>query len=133
MVFYSCLQQKISGSATTRLLTCRSKSTGSTFSVFNNTNFLDGRCFTPLQNKLSNTIAFLDFKVFFAMIEQNDFDFTGIIRIDDTRTDVDTMLYRETRPRCHAPVYTGWKNDCNTGSYESSASLARNHGIFGAI
>src|SRR5210317_1778015 len=100
--------------------TRRPKTTRASLSVLNCTNFLNFGCLTSFQNELCDAIPFFYLKVFVSMIEENDFDFTSIIRIDDTGTDLNTMLHGETRSRGDPPIHTTRKRYCNTGTHESA-------------
>lgn len=95
MVYFSCLHPKIYGFVGTISKTCRTKTIRTPQSLLEETNFLDHGCLTPLENKLSDAITFLHLKVFVSMIEENDFDFTCVVRIYNTCAYIDTMLHGE--------------------------------------
>ena len=115
------------------LLTCRSKATRSTFRVFHDTNFLDGRRLTTFENELSNTITLLDFKVVQSMVKQDDFNFTGVIWVNNSSTHVNAVLNGETGARSHSTIHSRRKNHCYASAYQSSPRLFRNNCILGAI
>lgn len=133
MVYYLCQHLKIYGFAKMNLLTCRSEAARATFSVFHDTNFFNRRCLTTFENELSDPITLLDFKVVHSMVEQNDFNFTGVIWVNNSSTHVDAMFDSETGAGSYTTIYPWRENNSDTGSYQSSPRLIRNDRIFGAI
>lgn len=59
-----------------------------------------------LNNQLRNPIPNLDFKVRLAQVRQYNADLPTVVRIDNTRHGINTMLSRESRARSHTSVCT---------------------------
>jgi hypothetical protein len=67
------------------------------------------------------------------MIEQNNFNFTGVIWVNNSCTHIDTVFDSEARAGSYTTIYPWGENDGDTGSYQSSPRLMRNDRIFGAL
>src|SRR6056300_617700 len=95
--------------------TRRPKTTRTSLGLLEETNFDNFWCIAFLKNELRDTITFVYFKISVSVIEEYDLNFTRIIRIDDTRTDLNTIFQCETRSRCNATIHTRRKHYRDTG------------------
>src|SRR6056300_1338764 len=107
----------------------RTKSTCTPLRLFKETNFLYIGCLTPLKNKLCDALTPLYLKVFVSMIEKNDFDFTRVVGINNTRTNLDTMFHSETRSWRNTPIDTRWQYNGYTRPDKSAVCRWNNNFI----
>jgi hypothetical protein len=67
------------------------------------------------------------------MIEENDFDFTRVVRVYYTCAYVYTVLHGETGTGCYTSIYIIGKGKSNSGSYQGTTTLTRYHSIFRTV
>src|SRR6056300_1025667 len=60
------------------------------------------------------------------MIEENDFDLSRIVWIDDSSPNLDTMFDSESRTGGNSPVYSRWENNCDPRGDKPSLRRANN-------
>ena len=88
------------------LIAGRPKTTRTPLRILDDTNLLNKGRLTLLEYKLCDAVTLLYLKVLFSMIEENDFDLTRIVWVDNPRSDLDTVLDCKSRTRCDPPIDT---------------------------
>lgn len=72
-------------------------------------------CRDALQNELCNTITTSNLKLLITVVEENHTHWTTVVDVDDTSSDVNGVLPRETRTRCHTGVVALRKGNRDVG------------------
>src|SRR5210317_199260 len=108
------------------------KTTSSTIRFFYGTNFFNWWSFTALKDKLCDAVPFLYFKVLVSVVEKNNLNFTRIVRVNNTRTNLNTMLHGKTRAWRHTTIDTRWQNNGYTCP-DQCAMCRRDHNFISAV
>ena len=79
-------------------------------------NLLDIRCDTINENELGNTVARTDHKrLIDVQILQDHLDLARVVRVDDARQSIQTVLHGQSTARCNASISSWWEIDGDTG------------------
>jgi len=95
------------------LVASRPKASRTPLGVLDDTNVFHLGRFTTFEHELRHAVPPLRFKHVIAVIEEENLNFTRVIGINDTRTDLNPVFDRETGARRDATIRAYRYNNCD--------------------
>jgi hypothetical protein len=81
--------------------------------------------FDFLDDQLGDTVTGLDMNFIIGMIEEEDFDFTSVMRVDHSGTAIQAKFNRQPTAWPDQTDITVWKLNLNTSCYQFTASRSQ--------
>src|SRR5210317_1486639 len=108
------------------------KTTSSTIRFFYGTNFFNWWSLTSFEDKLRDAVTLLYFKVLVSVVEKNNLNFSSVVWVNNTCTNLDAVLHSKTRAWRHTTIDTRWQNNGYTCP-DQCAMCRRDHNFISAV